>query len=90
MKWNIQVDLFRAGGGITSYTATLTRDRPPQSDEVIRISGLNFPLAIVRQTDVDTWQAISRTNVATAPQLRKLREALVDGGFQSVGRQWRR
>lgn len=85
MKWQIQIDLFRPGGGVTMWASTLTQKRAPTTGETIRISGLAFQFDFVRQVDVEEWQAISRLNVATEAQVRQLRQGLTDAGFKQVG-----
>jgi hypothetical protein len=82
MKWRIQIDLYRPGGGVTAYAATVSKPRLPAVGEVIKISGLSFTLDFVRQTDMTEWQAISRLNVGTAALLRKVTAALKEAEFK--------
>ena len=89
MTWVIEVELYTAGGGVTRYTATLKRNRAPFADEVINVSGMKILFPTVLQLGIDKWRAISRMNIATIEDLRKVKAALKDGGFEAV-RSWKR
>lgn len=84
MKWRIQIDVFRPGGGVTMWASTLTQKRAPTMGETIRISGLEFKFDFVRQLDVDEFQAICRVNVTTAGQVRDLKDGLTEAGFKQI------
>ena len=89
MKWRIQIDVLRPGGGVTIYTASLSQPRAPKLDEPLKVSGLTFRVCFVRQTDVSEWQVICRTKVETAAQVRAVSQAMKDAEF-TVTRSFRR
>lgn len=84
MKWQIQIDVHRPGGGVTTFARSMTKAREPRPDELIRISGLEFHANFVRQTDVSEWQVISRVSVTTTKLVRMVSQAMKDAGFKQI------